>query len=107
MKSYFVEDHNFEIYVGENANDNWDILDKADQNYIWMHLNNLSSPYIIINNSNPNKSILNYGASLCKYHSKYSKINKVKVIYTLVKHVKKGSKKGSAIIKGKTKEIVI
>ena len=107
MISYLVKDHNIEIYVGENANDNWDILDKANQNYIWMHLNNFSSPYIIINISNPNKSILNYGASLCKLHSKFSKSNKIKVIYTEVKNVKKGNKLGSAIIKGKTKEIVI
>ena len=72
-----------------------------------MHLDNLSSPYVIINNPNPHKSILNYGASLCKLHSKYSDLKKIKVIYTYVKNLKKGEKEGSVIIKGKVNKITL
>ena len=107
MIEYFLEEHNINIKIGENAKDNWDILDNSLQNDIWMHLDNFSSPYVIINNSNPHKSVLNYAASLCKYHSKYSNLKKVKVIYTLVKNVKKGNKEGQAIIKGKVNKIII
>ena len=107
MKEYLEQESNIIIQVGENAKDNWDILDKANQNYIWLHLKNLTSPYVIINHPDPPKNILNYAASLCKFHSKYNNLKKVNVIYTQIKNLKKTDKEGSVIVKGKTKIITI
>ena len=88
MKEYLVESqqNSITIQVGENAKENWKLLEKANQNYIWLHLKNLSSPYVIINHSDPSKNIINYAASLCKSHSKYHNIRKVSVIYTCIKN---------------------
>ena len=36
MIEYILEDENIKIIVGENAKDNWEILDKANQNDIWL-----------------------------------------------------------------------
>lgn len=107
MKNFHIEDENINIYVGENAQDNWDLLDNSNQNSTWMHLSKFSSPYVIIDSKDPSKKIINYGACLCKQHSKYNNLKKIKVIYTNVKNVTKADKIGSVIIKGKTKEIII
>ncbi len=107
MIIYPIEDENIEIWVGQNAQDNWDILSQSKQTEIWLHLDKLSSPYVIIKDSNPSKYCLNYAASICKKHSKYYNLNKVNVIYTQIKNIKKGSEIGSAIVKGKTKKITI
>ena len=107
MKEYFLVEENITIKIGENSKDNWDLLDSSSQNDIWMHLDNLSSPYVIINNQNPKKSIINYAASLCKYYSKYSNLKKAKVIYTFVKNIKKGKKEGMALIKGKVNNVIV
>tara|TARA_B100001093_G_C26223609_1_gene757177 strand:- start:55 stop:378 length:324 start_codon:yes stop_codon:yes gene_type:complete len=107
MIEYILEDENINIFVGENAKDNWELLDNANQNFIWLHLNNLSSPHVIINSVDPTKKTLRYAANLCKYHSKYSGVKKLKIIYTTVKNVKKGIQIGSVTIKGKVKEILV
>lgn len=107
MIEYIIQDENIKIFVGENAKDNWDILDKSNQNDIWLHLNNLSSPHVIINSADPSKKTLKYAANLCKYHSKYSEVKKLKVIYTSVKNVKKSKEVGSVNVKGKVKELFV
>ena len=102
--------------VGSNAEDNWKLLQNSKQNWIWFHLDKLSSPYVVITESIKtlkNKKCpmslnyyLNFGAELCKENSKYKKL-KVSVTWTEVKNVSKGTKVGSAIIKGKRNIIVL
>ena len=38
----------FTIIIGKNAKNNWEILDNADDEDIWLHLDDLPSPYVII-----------------------------------------------------------
>ena len=84
MKHFEYE--NVEFYMGENAKDNWDLLDKSveiNNNYIWFHLNSFSSPYVIMYSTIEELKIkyteskiqefLNYGAKLCKENSKYNR----------------------------------
>lgn len=42
------ENEKYTIIIGENAKDNWNIIDMADQNDIWFHINNIPSPHIIL-----------------------------------------------------------
>ena len=45
------EFNNIKYYIGENAEDNWDLFEKSkeiNENYIWFHLNSFSSPYVIM-----------------------------------------------------------
>ena len=94
------EKDNYILYLGENAQENWDLL-KNDKNSIWLHLNNFSSSHCIITNTNNNytKQIIMYGAQLVKLNSKYKNMKNVKVVYTSLKNVKKGDKVGEVIIK--------
>lgn len=108
-----VEYHGFEFQIGENANDNWDILKKSKQNWIWFHLDNFPSPYVILTepikslkkNSNF-RDLINHGCLLCKENSKYSN-QKVKVIWTTCKNVSFGNTPGEAIISGKLNNYTI
>lgn len=114
MKTLTIFDTNLdtelEIYLGENAKDNWDILDKSSQNDIWFHLENHPSPHVILkipdNGKNINKQTILYCAMICKENSKFSGHKKISVIYTEKKNVSKGQDVGSVYTK-KTNKVVI
>jgi predicted ribosome quality control (RQC) complex YloA/Tae2 family protein len=104
----FIKD-NYILYLGENAQENWDLL-KNDKSSMWLHLNNFPSGHCIITKScldkNYNKQIIMYGAQLIKEHSKYKNLKNIKVVYTELKNVKKGEVIGEVIIK-KCKFIIL
>ena len=114
MKEVDFEGINY--LIGENAQDNWDILKEAKQNWIWFHLDNFSSPYVImkeckkgLKSNKYEKDYIDYikmGCLLCKENSKY-KSQKVKVIFTSIKNVSRGVNVGEALIKGKINSFVI
>lgn len=104
----FLFDDIYVIYVGESAQDNWDLIDKASQNDLWFHLESFPSPHVIVVINDPKiktpKSVLKYAAELCHEHSKYKLIKKVKVIWTEIKNVSKADKVGAVHTK-KTRTI--
>lgn len=91
-----------EIIVGQNAQENWDIID-FESNKLWLHLNSFPSCHVIINNSDPTDDILLYAANLCKNNTKYKNLKNLKVCYTSCNNLKKGSDMGSVIYKSKRK----
>ena len=105
--------NNINYLIGENAKDNWDVLDKSKQNWVWFHLDNYPSPYVVLmyslnklkKENNDWKRYINYGAALCKINSKYDK--KLNIMWTQCKNVSKGSTIGEAIIDKKVKIITI
>ena len=83
-----VEYNDITYVIGENAQDNWDILDlykKENNKYIWFHLNSFSSCYVIMCSTinDIDKSQINnylyYGAELCKNNTKYRSKNMLKM----------------------------
>ena len=127
MKLY--EFKGIKYYVGKNAKENWDLLDKTkeeNENYIWFHLESFPSPYVFMWSSISNleelikienekdkrentksaiasaiTEYLSFGANLCKEHSKYKFLKDLKIMYTTVKKVTKTDKVGEVDIKGK------
>ena len=94
--------HNDITYIiGENAKDNWDILDNAKQNDIWFHLDKFTSSYIIMKSTDTSKINIIYGAHLCKENSKYKNFKNLKVVYCSIKQLKKTKIIGEVDIKGK------
>lgn len=118
MKSFVF--NNITFLLGESAIENWQLLDNLKthhnnssdnstdkQNYIWFHLHNLTSPYVIMKSSDiNNKQNIYYGANLCKEYSKYKNIP-VNVIYTSIKNIKKTQKIGEVIVKNKFNKILL
>jgi predicted ribosome quality control (RQC) complex YloA/Tae2 family protein len=109
-----VEDQNgFKYYIGENAKDNWDVLQNAKKdpnglNWIWFHLDHFSSAYVILccTKKESTKQAIIRGAQLCKEHGKYRDVPKLSVIYTDVKNVKRAEKVGQ-VTTSKTTKIVV
>ena len=114
MKEIEFEEITYQL--GTNANDNWNILLNASEKWLWFHLEDVSSPYVILTKSlkeiksdNFPKSLKNYikkGGLICKENSNY-KSGKINIIWTEVKNVKPGSKPGEAIITGNIRKITI
>lgn len=112
-ETFEYQDISFEIIVGKNAQENWDLISNASQNDLWFHLGgNMPSPHVIL--KIPEKFVLKkipkqiifQCANLCKSHSKYCNIKKVSVIYTEIKNISKGEIVGSVYTK-KTSEVII
>jgi predicted ribosome quality control (RQC) complex YloA/Tae2 family protein len=96
--------------IGKNARENWDILDSSEPFDIWFHLDNSSSPYVILevkdNNPIP-QTIIEKCAQLCKNNSKSKTLNNTKVIYCPVSNLTKGTKLGSVILGNIPKTIIV
>jgi predicted ribosome quality control (RQC) complex YloA/Tae2 family protein len=112
MKEEHITDNKsnieFTYWIGESAQDNWDIIDKADPNDIWFHLADHPSAHVILRMPEKmtlkkmSKQTLIHCAVQCKLHSKFSNIstkNKMKVIYTEIKNVSKADKPGAVYTK--------
>lgn len=102
--------NNIQFTLGQNAEDNWNILDqleKINNNYIWFHLNSFPSCYVIMHytledlRDTSYNDFLIYGAQLCKNNSKYKNYNNLKICYTSLKYIKKTQKIGEVSIIGK------
>lgn len=92
------------IYVGRNAKQNWELLDNANDDDIWIHLDKFPSCYVIID-SNSKQPITNshikYAAQLCTTYSKSKIPDDVKgvfYIFTNCKNVQKGKSTGEAVL---------
>lgn len=108
MKKFNIE-CNGDTYVltlGQNATENWNIIDNANTGDLWFHVDGIPSGHLIIeciskkmNESKdyPYKLCIDAG-KICKTQSKL-KNEKCKVVYTTIKNIKKGTDVGSVIIK--------
>lgn len=88
------------VKIGENASDNWTLIDEAEPDYYWFHLTKFPSSHVILcHTGDITKSIILECATLCKEHSKYKNLKNVKVDYTHCKNLIKGSKVGEVYFK--------
>jgi predicted ribosome quality control (RQC) complex YloA/Tae2 family protein len=91
IETIYIDENNqeYDIWIGENQQDNEMIILKSDQNDIWFHLQNMSSPHIILKSHGDNipKKYLNKIGILFRNYKK-NLGNRYNVIYTLIKHVK-------------------
>jgi predicted ribosome quality control (RQC) complex YloA/Tae2 family protein len=100
----------YTIRVGGSAEENWNLIDRSKQNDIWFHVDGMPSCHVVLEmpdkNKPPNRSVIKYCAILCKNGSKSKDMNKVSIIYTKIKNVKKSDVTGSVTTKN-TKVIKI
>lgn len=105
------------FYIGENAQDNFDIIDMGKETDFWFHAKNVSSCHVVailpdehqINKIKKQKmhTIIHQGGLLCKQHtSKIRNQSKVELIYTKLKNVVKTDTIGQ-VMTTNTKEIII
>ena len=87
-------------YIGQNAQDNFDIIDISSPKDIWFHLKDYSSSHVIAKmeegiNKRQKLTIIKKGASLCKqYTNSVKKMKNIEFIYTTIDNLTKLDKPG-------------
>ena len=107
-KEVLYDDQTYYISIGRNSQENWNLIDYSNKNDIWFHLDGFSSPHVVLKNSGNNdipSYVINECCLLCKQYSKYAKFptNYLKIIYTSIGNLKKGTDVGSVIYISKKK----
>lgn len=109
MKTFIHKYNNreFQILVGQNATENLNLIDIANSNDMWFHVEGHPSGHVILKEITSNKNIKNVdypykllleGARYCKSQSKL-KNERCKIVYTTINNISKGKDIGSVIIK--------
>lgn len=100
-------------FVGESAQDNWDLIDASDPNDYWFHLKDHPSSHIVLKThriknyeKNISKQSILHCAAECKKRSKLKDLKNISIIYTQIKNVTKADKIGSVYTK-KTRIVII
>lgn len=99
-------DNTFEnnrIVVGENAEENDQLIVKAKQNDMWFHLEDFSSCHVIMTCTKKypvTKPMIKYCAELCKQNTKYKLYKNISVNYCLIKNVKRTTIMGTVDLTG-------
>lgn len=82
--------------IGQNSQDNFDIIDSSNPNDIWFHLYGESSCHVIASinpeiklDKKQKRQIITQGALLCKQNSKHKSSKNVNIIYTEIKNIEK------------------
>lgn len=110
----FLQGLNREItfYVGENKNENFDVIDKGEADDLWFHASEISSCHIVaiipkdIGNKEK-KYIIKAGALLCKkYTNKLKRLKTIEIIYTQIRNIEKTEYLGCVNVKNQ-KNIII
>ena len=98
-----------EIVIGQNAKENWEIIDLASPTDIWFHLSKFSSCHLICS---PNRELTNkeiaYLANMCKeYTKKCANMRNVYVNFTQVKNIRKHKTDIGAVFMKKYKTVKV
>ena len=101
----------FDIYIGKNKQDNWDLIDRSNKDDIWFHVSNGPSSHIILKTNGSllrdiPKQVIIRCACLCKANSSSKSVTKCEIIYTQIENVVKTTKVGE-VTTSNTKIIVI
>lgn len=95
-------------FIGNNAQENWNLIDASNQNDLWFHLKDQPSAHVVlkmpdgITDKKISKQSILHCAVECKAHSKFSHMSgksKMKVIYTEIKNVSKAETVGAVHVK--------
>tara|TARA_R110002111_G_scaffold1360_2_gene9363 strand:- start:651 stop:977 length:327 start_codon:yes stop_codon:yes gene_type:complete len=102
MKKVKVQDYTCKI--GQNAKDNWNILDSSLEKYYFFHLSKFPSCYVILETEEKvNDSVLEICARICLNNTKYRKAKNINVDCTTCDNIEKGTVIGEITYKSKRK----
>ena len=106
MKEIQLEQGNL-IKIGENARENWSLIDASEEEWWWFHLKSFPSSHVVLQTKEPTDEELIAAATWCKDTTKYRNLKNLKVSYCQIKNIKKAEKLGSVtfLSNRKVKEI--
>lgn len=109
VEEFIFENNIYKISIGENAQDNSNLIDLSESNDIWFHTSYYSSSHIVVSNNNSlklPKQVITRCACICKAHSKAKSLKKVEIIYTPISNLTKTKVVGQ-VISTNVKSIII
>lgn len=93
-----LEINNIKLLLGQNAKENHLLIDDADPNDWWFHIDNHPSGHCIVECIDINKELILAAGQFIKENSKLKNNKKVKIIYTQIKNIKKTKNPGEVIL---------
>jgi len=100
-ESFSFNNEIYTIYIGRNKEENNDLIDGADIQDIWFHVQDMPSCHVLLkHNTNIKKypnQVIKRCAYLCKIHSNAKTMNKCNVIYTCISNIEKTNVMGMVI----------
>ena len=114
IENLFLQGLNREItfYIGQNKNENFDVIDKGESDDLWFHANEVSSCHVVANipkdiSQKEIKYIIKAGAMLCKrYTNKLKSLLDVEIIYTQIKNIEKTQYSGCVKVINQKKIVI-
>jgi predicted ribosome quality control (RQC) complex YloA/Tae2 family protein len=99
-----VEQEGVTYWIGKNAQDNWDIIGKSEQTWLWFHLEKFPSSHVIIckNSDEISKDEINSACKLLIENSKY-KFKNIGIVYCNINNLTLGTDIGSVTFKSNKK----
>ena len=92
---------NITYRLGRSASENFRLLDDADPDDWWFHLEGHPSGHLIVESTEITPAMAALAATLVREHSNLKdSVKKVKVIYTRVRNVTKTKVPGRVLIRG-------
>jgi len=94
------------FYVGENAVDNFTVIDTGEPHDMWFHAKDHSSCHVLARipgylDKRCLKTIIKQGALLCKQNTrKLANVTDVEIMYAQIQHVSKTNKPGCVNVIG-------
>lgn len=95
MKEFIID--NVVFMRGENAIENWQMLETEDPEHFFFHLSSFPSCYVSMRYATSTKELLIIGSNICKDGTKFKNISNLKVDICKFSNLRKGSKVGEVI----------
>ena len=95
-------------YIGQNAKDNFAVIDQGMEDDLWFHAKNVSSCHVVailppsefVLEEKEKRRIIRQGAELCKLHTaKLASLHNVPIMYTEIRNVTKTKTHGLVMTK--------
>lgn len=102
-----LEVNDIKLILGQNAKENHLIIDNADPNDWWFHIDCHPSGHCIVECSDINNELIITASNFVKENSKLKNNKKIKVIYTQIKNIRKTKNPGEVILLKTPKFILI
>ena len=101
-----VDKVEIEFHIGQNAQENFDLIDTSDPDDLWFHISQESSCHVIATipehlhrNKKALKKIAIQGGVICKQFSRYKSMKNVSIIYAPIQQVEKTDIIGTVSVK--------
>ena len=112
LETFVFKNETYDIIIGSNKNNNWEIFDNSKEYDILFHVSPGSSSYVILKNNtylklkDVPKQIIKRCCCLCKSHSNSKCELHVNIIYSFKMNCIKGENMGSVYIDNSRKCII-